>query len=474
MGRSAGRSRSRASSTKGLGVRNYSAQFIALVGFLVLVFLMGGASRPDVVSMVVIRPIAVLALFFGLYRITKNEVRAHRFLFAFATAMAGIVLVHLIPLPPFVWQSLPGRELIVEVDRAAGLGDVWRPLAMAPNFAVNALFALCVPLAVLSLGVQLNKRELYQLSWLLIGLAAASTMLGSLQMLGDKGSSLYLFRYTHRGIPVGLFANRNHQALFLACAIAMLPLVALAWRASLLERSRNTVGPHLLLTALGAYLFAFILVTGSRAGTRLGLLAVAACPILYCAGAGTARVRDRISPKSAAVVAAVLVAVITIVGWLLASGQALALRRFRAFDLQTEDRDEIWRAVWGRLGDYMPFGAGAGSYEKVYQTFEARNDLGPTYSNHAHNDWLEVVFTFGWIGIAFLIVAVVAWVIAMRSVLRLRAGEERAIRLLGLMLILMAAAASITDYPLRVPSLSALFVIACLWTVFRPKSDEAV
>lgn len=87
-----------------------------------------------------------------------------------------------------------------------------------------------------------------------------------------------------------------------------------------------------------------------------------------------------------------------------------------------------------------------------------------TYFNHAHNDYLEVAMTGGLVGIGLILAAAAlygAGLIAMtRNPDKGRAGMfGRA----GAVILVVLAAASVVDYPLRVPSLSALAVIAALW-----------
>mgnify|MGYP007125385276 CR=1 FL=1 len=89
--------------------------------------------------------------------------RAHGLLFGLAVAALALTIAHLVPLPPAIWSQLPGRELVSEIDRAAGLGDVWRPLSLTPGATWNALHAQLVPLAALVLGAQLGRDDLWRL-----------------------------------------------------------------------------------------------------------------------------------------------------------------------------------------------------------------------------------------------------------------------------------------------------------------------
>jgi O-antigen ligase len=114
---------------------------------------------------------------------------------------------------------------------------------------------------------------------------------------------------------------------------------------------------------------------------------------------------------------------------------------------------------------YFPLGSGFGSFVEVYQIDEPDQLLDMVYVNHAHNDWLETVLTGGLFGALLLAIVVIAWVRRAASAFRTPLNEQRepAFARLGLVIILMMGLASLADYPLRVPSLAFIFVIAAFW-----------
>ena len=106
-----------------------------------------------------------------------------------------------------------------------------------------------------------------------------------------------------------------------------------------------------------------------------------------------------------------------------------------------------------------------GSFERIYQVHEPDALLDPTYMNHAHNDWLEILLNGGAIAALLLIFAFIGFSLQLRRAFSARAASLPAVQYsrLGLVMVLLAALASVFDYPLRVPSLAFLFVIAVLW-----------
>jgi hypothetical protein len=75
-----------------------------------------------------------------------------------------------------MWQALPGRDLVVDIDRAAGLYNLWRPLTLTPQAAENAFFSVFVPLGAFLLAVQLDldDRRRLVVPLIIIGGLAAS------------------------------------------------------------------------------------------------------------------------------------------------------------------------------------------------------------------------------------------------------------------------------------------------------------
>ena len=152
--------------------------------------------------------------------------RCLRAVLAFAVAIACLIAVHLVPLPPAVWQALPGRELVAANDRLAGLNGVWRPFSLAPGTTWNALYSLLVPFAVLLCGIQLDRDHLLRLVPVILAIGALSGLIGILQVIGDASGPLYFYRITNGDSAVGLFSNRNHHAIFLAALFPMLAWLA--------------------------------------------------------------------------------------------------------------------------------------------------------------------------------------------------------------------------------------------------------
>ena len=469
----------------GLGSLHRPSPAFAVTCLLLLAaFAVGGSARGDVPAVIALRPIAVAALGFGLWRLRPAHLAAHRFL-----------MLHLVALPPWLWTNLPGHGLLADIGRGADLGQLWRPLSIAPEATRNTLFAELVPLAVLVLGVQLTEHELFRLLPVLLVVGAISATIAVGQAVSGADIPLQLYSTSTDRSAVGLFANRNHQGLLLAMMIPMLASVAsMALPAAALRAGRSSrtgtvraVFVPLLAAASGLCLVPLLLITGSRAGLVLGLAAILTTPLLVLRQApgkdwfdrplSGERASDSRRPPArrgkaptALLSVAVPVAVSAIVlGAAYLSGRTEAFDRLRSSSIADDLRLRALPTIWSMVGHYWPAGSGAGTFEKAYFVAEPDGLLGAVYMNHAHNDWLEPVLTAGFAGLALIVAAVAAFAwrtyqaVSARKQVPAESSKSTQFVWLGLVMILLCALASLSDYPLRVPSLACVFVVAALW-----------
>lgn len=438
--------------------------FLVLVALLVVLGLGGGGSRYDILSLIYLRPVAAVALGIGLYSLTRPQVRAHRYVFAMLLFPLALIIIHLVPLPPALWASLPGRESIAVAAELAGIEQPWRPLAMVPWRGANVLFAMLVPLAVLVLAAQVDDKRQWRFLVFLIGLGVASALLALLQVIGPSQGPLYLYRITNEGGAVGLFANRNHAALLLAM---VLPLCA-AYAAGSLPTIKQSRRRHLIAFACVALVIPLILIARSRAGIIASCVGFVAVALFYRQPQIDRRPRrTRRRLHYLVLPTAAVVAIFTTVA--LAAGRATSLGKLAMAEGIDSTRQTAWTITVDAIQVFMPFGSGFGSFVETFQMFETRDDLMPQYINHAHNDYLELMLVAGVPGLILLAAALwfltsSAWAIFFRAV----AGEHRDTLLmgrLGLVLLVQLALGSLVDYPLRTPIMSAIAVLAAVWVV---------
>lgn len=438
------------------GMASLSSTYWVFVTYLIFVFLMGSGSRGDIISLILLRPVAVLVGAWALLQLNRKTFSQWRSLLLLAGILFLITVLHLLPLPAPLWHALPGRELVIRISEATGSVNRARPLSLSPIDTVNALCSLFVPTAALLLAINLDDRERRLILPVLLGLGALTAGIGILQAVSPGSSRLHFYRVDSMNAASGLFANRNHQAFFLAC---LLPMLAIFGATS----GQGAIRQKIIVAASGILLLPLLLVTGSRAGLVLGVIALIAILALM--------VPTKAEPKQNswrvwATDPRLLVggAIVFLGAVILLSRRAEAFKRLFGSSVAEESRLQIWQPALRATWELMPFGSGIGSFVRTYQVYETDNLLTPTYRNHAHNDFIEIVMTGGLPALLILLAVIVAWSRFAWKWMRLApSSSEILYGRLGTILLLLSAIASAVDYPIRVPSLSCFLVVAAVW-----------
>lgn len=437
---------------------------IISIALLLAIFFLGGSSRADVYSLLILRPLTIAASFFFAAILTKEDWYRIRFILIFILSVFSVLLIQLIPLPPAIWQNLPGREIIIAADLAAGFQNVWRPVSLTPDRTINAVWAMFVPLSVLLSLAKVRSSSFRIIAISLAGMALASAILGVLQVTSGENSPLYFYRLISRGFAAGFFANRNHNAMFLGCAIPILFAISATGNSNPKMKKQIRI-----FSGLGiVFCLGLILAIGSRSGILIALLAIASLPILSSDASKLYRniiawvkiPLGRISIIFGSLISALLI---------LLSLKTQSIDRLIKTDF-TDTRIVYWKPILEMIDKYFPIGSGFGSFVEVYKIDEPLSTLESSYVNHAHNDLLEILMTGGIAGGILIALAMYSWC---RSLLIFKSYNPTRDLLIfhrvGALILLILAVSSLTDYPLRTPFLGALAVVAAAW-MQRPRS----
>lgn len=430
-----------------------SPALISLCGLLVVVEVAGGASRGDASGQAIVRAAAWAALIGGLLFGTRPDLRGGRAVALLLGAAIALPLVQLIPLPPAMWTALPGRDLITHTALGAGESQPWRPWAIAPGATANAASSLIVPAAILWLMLSLGVEERRRLPGFLLCLVLASTLIGLVQVSSFSFDNPLINESPHT--VSGTFANRNHFALLMALGC---PLASVwVFGAREVRPWRHVAG----LASMALFLVA-ILVSGSRAGLLLGSLGLGMALLL--SGAAVKKALGR-SPRwlFPALVAGVLAIVLGLVLLSIAADRAVSINRLFENDPGQDMRSRGLPTVLSMIADYFPFGSGLGGFDPIFRIHEPFELLKPTYFNHAHNDFLEIVIDAGLPGLALLLAALCWWGWASVRAWRAGSGPDAMLARLGSAMLLLVMLASVFDYPARTPAVMALVAIAGIW-----------
>lgn len=437
---------------------------LALV-LLASAFLMVGSGRDDVLSLLIWRPLSAFLLALSIALSGPEAWARGKALLIFAAAVFVLVASHLVPLPPAIWTALPGREVLVKTYEVAVIALPWQPLSMAQARTWNALFSLAGPIAILITVLALDRHRHQQLLLLLLAIGFLSGIIGMLQALGPAHGPLYLYRITNEGMSVGLFANRNHQAVLLA---TMYPL--LTAHLSLFKGRPDQLFFRRSMTVAGACLLVpLILMTGSRAGLILAVVGMAAAWWVYVAPVakgGDVGIRSEHRSRLVGVGFAVVLLVVV----LIVAVSTPALQRLLETDPASELRVQAFPVVFRAIGDFFPFGSGIGTFVEAYQLFEPDSLISVSYFNHAHNDLAEILMTGG-LPAGLLVI----WALGLGAIIFFALVRRRKARpddadfpvqvtgRAGFAVLAMLALASLADYPLRVPSLMLYAAVAAVW-----------
>lgn len=291
-----------------------------------------------------------------------------------------------------------------------------------------------------------------RLAWVLAINASLIAIEGIIQRRMGQPKLLWKIKPVLRPSPkahFGPWAYRSNAAQYFLLAWpwilgvwAALHRHALRWPAGMRRHQHHLLLPCVALMAVVP------LVSLSRAGAILGvasLLATLGCLVLglwwnrhFLAGGGVLLLG-------------------LMVGW---AGYRLEwnrlARRFAEPSIDS-DRSVIWANTWRMVEDFGAWGIGPGTFGSVYLNYwTTPKDRGAA---HVHNDWLELLVTFGWVGalapVAGLLL--VLW----------PAGPGRGLvgsgfLHLGTCLALFNGVAyGVVDFPLKVYSVLFLFVLLC-------------
>ncbi|MEG4179540.1 MULTISPECIES: O-antigen ligase family protein [unclassified Microcoleus] len=427
-------------------------------GFLLCAFFFGGGSRSDVASLVILRPAAFIAIAYALTQGAWGRTADIRLAIWLLLSLTAVMVLQMVPLPPEIWKALPGRSPIADIGVEIGADQIWRPLTLSPARTLNSLMSMSVPLAAILLFSLLTPVRRGQVLILLVGVGVLSAFLGILQGIIGAESSLYFYEITNKGSAVGLFANRNHHAFFLT---SLVPIIILGLIA---ERSQGGAKSRGVLYFSSLILILLILpMVGSRSGLIIGLLAVMSSVPIYVAleSGGRALGEPKGFPnrrKLAVVAAAILLAPMFLLVPL-ALGRSSAINRLLDDSEGPEIRIQMLPYIFDMASLHLPFGIGFGAFEKAFYSFEPDSSLSEPYMNQAHNDYLQLLAEAGFAGVAILLAF---GLIGGRAFLGAWQGRKRyphsyALRLSALVSMVLIGIASLTDYPLRVPSLMAFF-----------------
>lgn len=430
-------------------------RYIVFCFLILLVGITGGSSRPDAVQLLLLRPASVILLGYALWFWRKDNLATLRFPLILLLILAGWITIQLMPLPPASWARLPGRGIAVQTATLAGLETSWYPISMAPARSWNTLISLILPIAALIMAGSMSsfERRMLMLPLLIIGLV--SMVLSLIQRLGPPNSLFYFYAITNAGAAVGLFANRNHQAMLLAALVPVMAVFVL--------RSIPQALPRLIALLIGLLiLFVGVIVTSSRGGAILYAFSVM---MTFCLTSNEialsySQVSGRQIRRSTIVLASFGIAIVAALPILILRADVMV--RLAAM-VTREFRLDALPIYYRMITDSFPVGIGYGAFERVFQVSEPFVRLDSAYLNHAHNDLAEWIIEGGAVAVVILLCFLLWWLLAGLAAVNHASGGGDATALAGWAMAAVLLIGSLIDYPIRTPIGMVVMAMACAW-----------
>jgi len=208
--------------------------------------------------------------------------------------------------------------------------------------------------------------------------------------------------------------------------------------------------PRNFVLIAAAVMAAGPIVATTRAGTTVDVvMMIVAAAILL-----SARSKDYRAAKFKIVAGLVLALGLgAAFGW-----KALANRvQNESLEIAESQRQYVYDVASQMARDHPWFGTGPGTFETLYWAYQASTE--DVVFQNLHNDWLETVITFGWIGSTLIALAfcavLIRWLVP--------GGIHGGFRLVSLIWLALAGclAHARYDFPLQIHSILAVFLVLC-------------
>ena len=192
-----------------------------------------------------------------------------------------------------------------------------------------------------------------------------------------NGKLYWIRELSHGGSPFGPFVNKNNFAGWM-CMVAPLSFGIGFMSRSINKRIRYTF--FAMVMAIAAFF------TLSRGGM---ISFLAGTTILALIMTWRASLKKGLIPVLSFVIAFFL--------YLIYLGVSPIIERFAQSGVSSHERLSVWSASLSAFRDFSVFGTGLGTFQHVFPMYKP--DGIDTFYQHAHNDYIELLFELGIIGI---------------------------------------------------------------------------
>ena len=423
------------------------------LGLFLLVILVRGGNTPNVVAVSAILGIAVF-LVAGLAAWSRVKLTVTYSFVAFAGSLLLILamgVLGLVAIDAQAWLQLPGHDFYkpaLAVLKQQDIDASSIAISLDPSSTVRALLAAVTACAVALAAYLLPRALALKVLGGMLVLTLFQAVLGIAQFaLGSPEFLVQDAAYATRAI--GTFVNKNHFATLMAMSLPLMLMRAsgqvVFFRSTSQPTSLSNVWWGFATVIVAVALMASLSKAGSTAGFAVALVTIAMC-------AWSAPSQSRRLAFVGIALLALLMASASSLDRLLASMTG------SAFAESVAGRQWLNENTFTAAKQFWPLGAGLGAYSIAFQRFQTPDFVG--FVEHAHNDYAQIVFELGAVGLVILIGLALAAVLAGLCLLRTRTLSPAVGCYLGAFAFAIHAW---FDFPAHIPGVA---IIVCMLFAF--------
>jgi O-antigen ligase len=354
------------------------------------------------------------------------------------------------------------------------------------NFFLSLGYMATFALSLLLIN---TKYRIKQTAAVLVTSALFQALFGSFMVLSSYEHLLLIPKDSYIGVATGTFINRNSQSGYLVMCLAigiglMLSTLADEPATSLREHLRRWVtailSQKIILRLSLVMIVAGLVMTHSRMGNSsffISLMIMAPLALILT----RLNKKTRRHGKSRSSLGGMLILLVSLVFIDIAVvgaffGVDQVVQRLEATSQDRETRDEVVSSAAPLLQQVYIEGTGGGTFYTAFPEYRTFN-TGNSFYDLAHNDYLQFLIEFGFIGaLPLLLVCVLVFIAAIRT--QLKRGDKllRGMGFGASMSIIALALHSTVDFNLQIPANAATFmvVLALGWlSMYLPSSRSS-
>ncbi len=416
-----------------------SRAFAIWIAFLVLwagsLFWTGSVSEPAVPAVAA----ALAALYVASLVLLPDPTRLSRGAIVFLLALAGLFVIQLLPIGPLLFPHA------AELRKAHGVGTLWPATAdtfyTVRTFAQAAIYVLSALLVIRLRQAGVSTSEMITG---LVTVLSLEAVYGLVQVFLPLKDLPFFGPRTDMDSATGTLVSRNNFAGLMGIGL-MLAAVRSFGRFAWPARSGGDDGRSRWMRRLeggsgwaaAAALFVVALVLSkSRGGALAAVGGLMMVPLFY---------RGRASLAGAAALAAVGACAVYV------ANPAGLLARFGVidpFELSAESRWRIFATTAEAAMRQPVLGFGWGSHPRAYHPFQPASLAGQIH--HAHNEYVNVLFEAGFVGLALLLGGMAYWFFRAWRAQKPLPGPDRMPVTASIGAAAVMALHSVVDFDLRI------------------------